>query len=42
MPLFKIAFQFMCLTDTSCFAMYKIESCCLKCKKYTENIDLEI
>ena len=29
------------LTDTSCFATYKMESYCLKCKKDTENIDPE-
>ena len=31
-----------CLTDTSCFATYKMESYCLKCKKNTENIDPEV
>ena len=31
-----------CLTDTSCFATYKMESYCLKCKKNTENIDPKI
>ena len=32
-----------CLTDTSCFATYKMESYCLKCKKKnTENIDQRI
>ena len=31
-----------CLTDTSCFATYKMESYCLKCRKNTENIDPKI
>ena len=31
--------QCMCLIVTSYFAMYKMESYCLKCKKNTENID---
>ena len=38
----KIAFQWTCLTDTSCFTTYKMESYCLKCKKNTENIDPEV
>ena len=38
----KIAFQCTCLTDTSCFTTYKMESYCLKCKKNTENIDPEV
>ena len=36
----------MCLIVTSCFAMYKMESYCLKCKKKkkknTENIDPKV
>ena len=32
----------MFLTDTSSFATYKMESYCLKCKKNTENIDMEV
>ena len=32
-------FQCTCLTDTSCFATYKMESYCLKCKKNAKNID---
>ena len=31
-----------CLTDTSCFATYKMESYCLNCKKDTENIDPKV
>ena len=32
----------MCLIVTSYFTMYKMESYCLKCKKYTENIDPKV
>ena len=42
MHFLKIAFQCTCLTDTNCFAMYKMESYCLKCKKNAENIDPEV
>ena len=28
-----------CLTDSSCFTTYKMESYCLKCKQNTRNID---
>ena len=42
MHFLKIAFQCTCLTDINCFAMYKMESYCLKCKKNTENVDPEI
>ena len=42
MHVLKIAFQCTCLTDTNCFAMYKMESYCLKCKKNTESIDPEV
>ena len=42
MHFLKIAFQCTCLTDTSCFATCKLESFCLKRKKYTENIDPEV
>ena len=38
----KIACQCTCLTDSSCFTTYKMESYCLKCKKNTENIDPEV
>ena len=34
--------EITCLTDTSCFATYKMGLCCLKCKKNTKNIDPEI
>ena len=37
MHFLKQLFQCTCLTDTSCFTMYKMESYCLKCKKNTEN-----
>ena len=36
------ASQCLCLIDTSCFATYKMETYCLKCKKSTENIDPEV
>ena len=42
MHFLKIAFQCTCLTDINCFAMYKMESYCLKCKKNTENVDPEV
>ena len=31
-----------CLTDTSCFATYKMESYCLKSRKNTKNIDPKV
>ena len=31
-----------CLTDTSCFATYKMVSYCLKCRKNTKNIDPKV
>ena len=37
-----MASQCTCLTDTSWFTTYKMESYCLKCRKNTENIDPEI
>ena len=44
MYFFKKAFQCTCPTETSCFATYKMESYCLKCKKThnTENIDPQV
>ena len=36
------ASQCTCLTDTSCFPMYKMELYRLRCKKNTENIDAKI
>ena len=38
----KIAFQCTYLTDTSYFAMHKMESYCLKRKKDIKNIDPEV
>ena len=37
----KIASQYTCLTDTSCFAIYK-KSYCFKYKENTESIDPKI
>ena len=34
--------EITCLTETSCFATYKMGLCCLKGKKDTKNIDPEI
>ena len=45
MHILKIAFQCACLTDTSCFVTYKMNSYCSKCrkkKKNTENLNPEI